>query len=199
MICAIVLAAGCSRRMGTQKVLLKLGQETIISHIIDQLLASKVERIFVVAGHKAKKLEKELSDKSVSIIYNSQYESGMLSSIRAGLLALPENCEAVFVVLGDQPSISAKLVDEMIQSFFTLKKKIIVPVYEKRRGHPILFSTIYKDEILTNYDDIGLRGILQAHESDIYEMNVTEPSVLTDMDYPQDYKREIEIYENRIE
>jgi molybdenum cofactor cytidylyltransferase len=199
MICAIVLAAGCSRRMGTQKVLLTLGKETVISHIIDQLLASRVEKIYVVAGFHAEEIKKELSGKPISIVYNREYESGMLSSVRAGLSSIPNECEAVFVVLGDQPSISSKLIDEMIQSFFIKEKKIVVPLYDGKRGHPILFSIIYKNEILKKFNEVGLRGLMQAHDSDVYEMNVSDPSVLTDMDYPDDYKRQIEKYENRDE
>ena len=78
-------------------------------------------------------------------------------------------------------------------------KKIIVPKHNGKRGHPILLSRIFKNEILTNFDDIGLRGILRAHDNDIYEMNVTDQSVIADMDYPQDYQKEIERYENRKE
>jgi len=197
MICAIVLAAGCSRRMGAQKVLLPFGEKTILSHIVDRLFATKVKNIYIVAGYQAKKIEKELSGSQISIIYNSRYESGMLSSVRAGLCGLPKECKAVLVALGDQPSISSKLIDEMIQSFFIKKKKIIVPLYNGKRGHPILFSIIYKNEIINNFDEVGLRGLLQAHDSDVYEMNVSDPSVLMDMDYPNDYKREIETYESR--
>ncbi len=207
-VCAIVLAAGCSRRMGAQKVLLTLGKETVISRIIDRLLASRVDEIYVVTGFHAEELQKELSGyvcglrrdesgKPVSIVYNREFENGMLSSVRAGLRSVPDDCEAVLVILGDQPSISSKLIDEMIQTFLSKEKKIVVPVCDGKRGHPILFSIIYKDEILRSFDEVGLRGLLQAHNSDTYEMNVSDPSVLIDMDNPHDYKREIEKYKNR--
>jgi len=199
MICAIVLAAGCSSRMGTQKLLLPFGQGTVISHIVNQLLKSKVTKTYVVVGHRAEQVIEELSDKPITIVHNPEYKSGMLSSVRAGIRDLPQECDAVLIALGDQPSITINLIDEIIRYFSVTDKKIIVPKYNDKRGHPILFSNIFKNEILTNFDDVGLRGILRAHDNDVYEMNVTDCSVISDMDYPQDYQQEIQRYNNRKE
>ena len=199
MIYAIVLAAGCSSRMGIQKLLLPFGEKKIISHIVDQVLSSKVEKVYVVIGHKAEQVAGELSGKPVTIVNNPEYESGMLSSVRAGLRHMSQKCTAVLVALGDQPSITTELIDRMIQSFFSSEKKIIVPLHKGKHGHPILFSKTYRDEILANYDDVGLRGILQTHNEDVFEMNVSSPAVLSDIDNPDDYQRELEEYENRNE
>ena len=196
MICAIVLAAGCSSRMGRQKLLLPFGESTVISHIVNQITNSKVTHTFVVVGHDAEQVTKELSSKPVTIIHNPEYESGMLSSVRTGISNIPDEYDAVLIALGDQPSITTKLIDEIIQCFPASKKKIIVPKYDNKRGHPILLSTSFKNEILTNFDDIGLRGILREHESEIFELVVPDQSVVSDMDYHEDYQREIEKYEN---
>lgn len=196
MICAIVLAAGCSSRMGTQKLLLPFGQNKVITHIINQLTNSIVTQAYVVVGHQPEQITEELSGKPVTIIPNPQYKTGMLSSVRAGIRNIPQDCEAILIVLGDQPSVTSKLIDEIVKEFPKTDKKIIVPKYNDKRGHPILISTIFKDEILTNFDDIGLCGLLRAHDSDIYEMNVSDSSVVTDMDYPEDYQREINKLEN---
>ena len=192
MICAIVLAAGCSSRMGTQKLLLPFGSGTVISHIVDQVLASKIKKVYVIVGHQPEMIEKELSGRPVEIIGNPKYKSGMLSSVRAGLRDIPENCDALLVVLGDQPSITSELIGSMIQTFYSSEKKIIVPLHNDKRGHPLLLSKIYHDEILTKYDEVGLRGILVDHDDDVFELSVSSPSVLLDMDYPEDYERELE-------
>ena len=196
MICAIVLAAGCSSRMGTQKLLLPFGQSTVISHIVNQILKSKIQNTYVVVGHQAEQVTEELSDKPVTIIHNPEYKTGMLSSVRAGIRDITHNCDAVLFALGDHPSITSNLIDEMIRHYSLTDRNIIVPKYNDKRGHPILISTIFRDEILTNYDDIGLCGLLRAHDSDIYEMNVSDSSVVSDMDYPEDYQREIKRFEN---
>ena len=191
MICVIVLAAGRSSRMGVQKLLLPFGGKAVISHIVDQILTSSVDKVFVVTGHQPQLITEELSGRRVSIVNNADYDSGMLSSVRCGLRALPKRCKAVLVAIGDQPSISTELVNLMIRSFATCDKKILVPCCEGKRGHPLLFSALYRDEILTHYDDVGLRGLLHAHPDDVYELAVSSSSVLSDMDYPDDYRREL--------
>lgn len=191
MICAIVLAAGCSSRMGSQKLLLPFGSKTVITHIVDQILAAHIDQVYVVVGHQRKKIEWELSERPVYMVDNPNYESGMLSSVRCGLRAVDKKCQAVLVALGDQPSVTTTLVDQMVKSFGVDKKQILVPLYQDKRGHPILFSMIFKEEILTNFDDVGLRGLLQAHSDDIFEMSVSSPTVLSDMDCPEDYQREL--------
>ena len=199
MICAVVLAAGLSRRMGVQKLLLPFGGKTVIAHIVDQLLASTVDEVHVVMGHQAERISAELSGRVFSIVNNPNYKSGMLSSVRCGLQNLPEKCRAVMVALGDQPSITTGLIDQMLQSFATTEKSILVPLYKGKRGHPILFSMLYRDDILTQYDDIGLRGLLHSHPNDIHELAVSNSSVLCDMDYPEDYQRELGSNEQNIE
>ncbi len=191
MIYAVVLAAGCSSRMGSQKLLLPFGGKTVIAHIVDQILAGSTNGVYVVVGHRGEHIERELSGRPVSIVNNPNYELGMLSSVRCGLRAVDKTCQSVLVVLGDQPSLTTVLVDQMIESFAGTEKQILVPLYQGKRGHPILFSTMYREEILTDFDDVGLRGLLRVHGDEIFEMNVSSPAVLSDMDCPADYRREL--------
>jgi len=191
VICAMVLAAGLSRRMGTQKLLLPFGGKTVITHIVDQIAESTVDETYVVVGHEGKRASRELSGRDVSIVSNPDYESGMLSSVRCGLAALPQECGVVLVALGDQPSVTSRLIDEMVRSFAQTEEKILVPIYNGRRGHPVMFSLSYRDEIMTCHDDVGLRGLLHAHPEDVFELSISTSAVLSDMDYPQDYQREL--------
>lgn len=191
MTCAVVLAAGLSRRMGVQKLLLPFGGKTVISYIVDQLLASTTGNVHVVAGHQSERISRELSGRQITIVNNPNYKSGMLSSVRCGLKSLPENCRAVMVVLGDQPSITTELIDQMLRAFAATDKTILVPLHKGEKGHPVLFSSHYRPEILTKYGQVGLRGLLHDHPSDIFELEVSSSSVLYDMDYPEDYRREL--------
>jgi molybdenum cofactor cytidylyltransferase len=195
MICAIILAAGLSSRMGVQKLLLPFGGKTVIGHIVDQLLVSSIDEIHVVVGHNADQIFAELSGRAISIVNNPDYKSGMLSSVRCGLKSLPEKCRVVMVVLGDQPSISTELIDQMLKSFAATEKDILVPLYQGKRGHPILFSVKYRDEIMMHYDDMGLRGLMHEHSEEVFELEVPTASVLCDMDYPEDYRRELGLNE----
>ncbi len=199
MICAIVLAAGQSRRMGVQKLLLPFGSKTVITHIVDQLTASSVDKVYVVVGCQGERVNRELSSRPVSIINNSNYKSGMLSSVRCGLHAISQQCRAVLIALGDQPSVTTKLIDQMLKSFASNEKQILIPLYDGKRGHPIIFSAAYRKEILTHYDNVGLRGLLYAHKEDIFELPVTTSGVLSDMDCPEDYQRELTLFEEKNE
>jgi len=199
MICAIVLAAGESRRMGVQKLLLPFGSTTVIGHIVDQLVASAVEQVIVVVGHEADRIVEELADRPVEIVTNPDHKTGMLSSVRCGLRVVPQQADAVMVALGDQPAITSGLVDEMVEAFRTTGKRILVPVYQGRRGHPLLFAKHYRDEILTDFDDVGLRGLLRAHPDDVFELNVANPAVLSDIDRPEDYQRELDSLDENTE
>ena len=113
----------------------------------------------------------------------------MLGSVRCGLRALPENCSAVLVVLGDQPGITADVCSALVRSFRTGHRGIVVPSCAGKRGHPLLFAARYRDEILNGYDDIGLRGLLQAHPEDIGEVEINSPAILEDVDVPEDFRR----------
>jgi molybdenum cofactor cytidylyltransferase len=123
----------------------------------------------------------------------------MLSSVRCGLHAMAQQCRAVLVVLGDQPSVTTTLIDQMLKAFAVTEKQILMPLYDGKRGHPIIFSTVYRDEILTHYDNIGLRGLLHAHKDDIFELPVKTSGVLSDMDYPEDYQRELALLKEKNE
>jgi molybdenum cofactor cytidylyltransferase len=185
--------------MGRQKLLLPFVGKTVIAHIVDQLLASAIDKIYVVVGHEADRVTEQICDRSVSIVTNPNYELGMLSSVRCGLRTLSPDCEAALVALGDQPAITSQLVDKMIHSFTQTDKSILVPLYRGKRGHPVLVSTHYREEIITHYDDIGLRGLLHAHPDDIFELIVQTSSVLQDMDYPEDYLRELALLEENTQ
>jgi molybdenum cofactor cytidylyltransferase len=190
MIAAIILAAGQSRRMGAQKLLLPWRGKTVVAHIADEILRSPIDQTIVVAGRDAAGIAATLAGRSVTIVTTAN-TGDMLNTVRIGLAALPLDCQAVLVALGDQPSITAELVVQMLHAYRTAGRGIVVPVHDGKLGHPILFSTRYRQEIMTEYDGVGLRGLLLKHPDDMFELPVSTGSVLTDMDYPEDYRREL--------
>ena len=196
MICSIVLAAGRSRRMGAQKLLLPLGDRPVIARIVDEVLCSPVDRVFVIVGPDGGQIAEALAGRRVEFITNTDPEAEMLSSVRCGLRAMPEDCTAVLVVLGDQPGVTADVVAALVQAYKTSGRGIAMPTHNGRRGHPLLFAMRYRDEILNHYKDVGLRGLLHAHPEDVCEIEFPTPNVIDDMDLPEDYEREIKQYKN---
>jgi len=186
----ILLAAGESKRMGTQKLLLPWQESTVVGHIADQFLHSQADHISVITGHDQVAVHQALDGCPVSLVHNPDASRGMLSSVRCGLRALPEHCDTVLVALGDQPHITSNLIDELIRVFVQSHRRILVPCFEGQRGHPLLFRRQYAGEIATRFDGVGLRGLLYAHPEEVYAYPVSQASVLSDMDFPEDYRRE---------
>jgi molybdenum cofactor cytidylyltransferase len=189
MICAVVLAAGRSRRMGTQKLLLPVGGQPAIARVVDELLRARIDDVVVVIGADREPIAEALAGRRVRFATNTDPEGEMLGSVRCGLSALPEACEEVLVVLGDHPGITAELIGRLVAAFRDGGRGIAVPTCGGRRGHPLLCSTRYRHEVMSRYDGVGLRGLLDAHPADVLEVPIAAPFVLDDMDTPEDYRR----------
>jgi len=190
MISAIVLAAGEAKRMGQAKLLLPWQGKTILEHVLDQLLHSQVDEIILVLGHEAKQMREKIPAQGIKIAINPDYQEGMSASLRQGLMIIDEKAEAFLVVLGDQPGISKEIINQLIQAFHHPRppKGIILPTYRGIRGHPVLFSSQYRKEVLKLKGDVGGRQILKDHPEEILELEMNTDAVLYDIDTPEDYK-----------
>jgi molybdenum cofactor cytidylyltransferase len=175
--------------MGTQKLLLPLGSRPVIARVVDQVCQSTINGVLIVAGADAPRLAEALGERRVHWITNPDPDGDMLSSIRCGLRALPSEWAGVMVVLGDQPGISTATINALLSAFRSTDRGIAVPICQGRHGHPLVFDRRYSAEILVNFDDVGLRGLPQAHAMDVLEVAVSEDAVLEDMDDPADYER----------
>lgn len=192
MIWAMILAAGESKRMGKPKLLLPYGEKTIIETIVETIVSSNVENTLVILGSDREKIEEKIKNSPVKIVYNRDFRSGMLSSVQCGLKALPQETRAVLVVLGDQPKISADVINKLIDAYKSIGKGIVLPVYKKERGHPVLIDVKYGEEVENLSPEVGLRGTVYNHPEDILEVEVETPSIFQDIDDESDYKRELE-------
>ena len=191
MICSIVLAAGRSSRMGTQKLLLPFAGRTVIGHVVDQVLKASPGRVLVVTGADHDGVADALAGRDVTLVRNPDAEADMLSSVRCGLLALPGGCEAVLVVLGDQPWATTGVIEGMVRARRDGHGSIVVPVYRCRRGHPILFDLRHAAEVLRGFDGVGLKGLLLAHPLEVVEVETDVPGVVEDIDTPGDYRNAV--------
>ena len=199
MIAAIVLAAGESRRMGQQKLLLPYAGRSVIEHIVEQLLASEVSQTIVVTGHDADGVKMVLAAKPLTVVENTRYKEGMLTSIRRGLQEVHPEAEAFMVVLGDQPSVSSTLINILVRGYREGGKDIVIPLYDDDTGHPIIISMRYREEVMTRFDDTGLRGLIYGNPERVYRLPVSMPEVLRDMDTPEDYQRELDALAERLQ
>lgn len=189
MIGAVVLAAGQSRRMGTQKLLLPLRGQPILALIADELLRTSLRPVVVVVGRNGAQIQSALAGREISFVANPNPNGDMLSSVRCGLRALPVEVDGVLVALGDQPGVTTGLIESLLQEFRRSQCGIVLPKHGDRRGHPLLLASRFREEILSRHDGVGLRGLLVAHPGEICEVTVSSPAELADLDTPEDYER----------
>jgi len=185
---ALILAAGSSRRMGSQKLLLPFGRSTIIETVIDNVLDSSIEHVMVVLGPKQEKIRDILGKRPVQFCHNKEHERGMLSSVICGIRALPPDALTVLIFLGDQPGIPPAVTNSVIEAYNEELFGIVIPVHTHRRGHPLLVDMKYRKEIEQLDLEQGLRSLRHHFPEDVLEVEVDEPGILVDIDTREDYK-----------
>ena len=188
---AIILAAGESKRMGSPKMLLPFMGITIIENVIANVSGSKVDNIMVVLGADRDSIVKLIRTKAVNYCYNENYKDGMLSSVMCGFRNIPIDHSAVLVFQGDQPLITPKAINSVIEVYLSSGKGIVIPVYESKRGHPILIDRKYRNEIQKLNPAEGLRSLALKYSDDVLEVNTDIAVILRDFDTYDEYKNEI--------
>lgn len=189
MTCAIVLAAGESRRMGTQKLLLPFAGSTVVARVVDAFLGAAIGRVIVVVRSGDVRLRSALAGRTVDLVENPDSTGDMLSSLRCGLRVLPERVRTILVSPGDQPSIEPGLIGQLLAAYRASGRDIMVPVHAGRRGHPLVFAGHYRNELLTAHDGVGLRGLLRAHATEVGTWETDRAAVLEDLDTPAAFLR----------
>lgn len=186
---AVLLAAGESTRMGQLKALLSWDGRPLLVYQVEQLLASPVERLAVVLGHRAGELQGRLptTDERLLIVQNEQYHTGKVSSIVAGLAALPVGRHQLLLGV-DQPR-PATLISQVVQAHVAAGSLITVAGHGGRRGHPVLFAPELRDELLAIDESTqGLRAVLQRHRTRVNVCETGSPLALVNVNTPEEYE-----------
>lgn len=190
MITALILAAGQSNRMGQPKMLLPWGETTVLGRVLQILKHANIPDILVVTGAARIEIEKICAAFEAIVAHNPDYTNGeMLLSLQTGLRRLQEKtpAEAALVCLGDQPQVQEGSVRAVVIRFIETEGGLIVPSYQMRRGHPWLVARPLWDEILQMKSPQSPRDFLNRHAPEIEYVNVDNPSILSDLDTPEDY------------
>jgi len=188
MINAIVLAAGKSRRMGKLKPLLRFKDKTFLDQIISALRASDADRITVVLGAGAEMIKNSVDLSGTNIVINKDYKKGQLSSLAAAIKDTPQEMDAILVCLVDNPFITKEVINKIIAKFKETNNPIIVPVFNKQRGHPTLFSRSLFSELVNAPKEQGARYVLYSNAENVLELEISEDTILMGIDTPEDYR-----------
>ncbi|HXH41672.1 MAG TPA: NTP transferase domain-containing protein [Thermoanaerobaculia bacterium] len=184
MISAIVLAAGQATRFGRCKQLVTVGGKALLDRALGNLRASKIDDIVVVLGAHAEEIRGQISFDGVRVVMNPDYAEGMSTSIQAGLRALPESAEAAMIVLGDQPFVTPRTLDLLVDEFVRARPKAIVPTYDGARGNPVIVSRALFGEMMNIRGDVGCRAVFGGH--DVMTLPVDDRGVTMDIDTMED-------------
>lgn len=193
-ITAILLAAGLSKRLGRNKLLLPLGDETVVRKTAKAVLASAASEVILVTGHEEAMVKRAVEDLDVRFIHNPRYAEGQSTSMIAGVEAAHEAAEAYLFVLGDQPLLTPGIVNDLISLYEKSRPDalVVAPSYQGRRGNPTLFSAALKDELLRTSGDAGGRGIIQRLETEspdkIVFHRLSNDDIFLDIDTEEDYE-----------
>jgi len=188
---AIILAAGESKRMGSQKMLLPFYGSTMLEKVISNVRASFVNKIMVVLGSDKEQVLTLIEGSSVNHCVNENYKDSMLSSVRCGIRNLPRNFKAVLIFQGDQPLITPDTINKVINAHQTSGKEIIIPVFEGKRGHPLMVGKKFRKEIEMLESDQGLRALSGSYPEEVFEIETHDPGILKDFDTYDEYLKEI--------
>ncbi len=188
-ICAILLAAGESSRMGTPKPLLAWFGAPLIQRQIEALIDGGVDQVFAVTGNRAEDVESVLTSVSSAIsadgrvhaVRNTAFLSGKTTSIKAGLTALPDDVDTIVLLAVDQPRPSW-LIREVLESHKAADTLISSPVFDGHGGHPLVFdgSLLSELEAITEKGQ-GVREVVQAHVDSINRLPIDSPIARLDM------------------
>jgi molybdenum cofactor cytidylyltransferase len=197
VIALMVLAAGQSSRMGVPKLLLPLGNRTVIAHVVGAALASRLRPVVVVLGHEADRLRAALPPGDLVVVENPAFATGLATSLGAGLVALPGDLTGVVVALADQPLLTSAHLDRMADAAETSGVPIVAASYGGRRGNPVYFSRAYFPELLAVTGDEGGRTVIARHADDVVLCELGDEGAGVDVDTPSDFVRMRALWEQR--
>lgn len=189
-IAGIVLAAGESSRMGTDKALLMYRGRTFLENIISVLKDAGIRRVVVVLGHHAEWIQQRIDLSLVQVSVNRGYARGQTSSLQAGLRALMGNePEGALLCLADHPELSVDTVRKLIHHFSQTGRPVVIPQIDGHHGHPVLLGRELFSRILALGPEQGADTVIHQYYDRTEFVEVTDPGILLDVDDPQSYRR----------
>jgi molybdenum cofactor cytidylyltransferase len=209
MLAAVILSGGSSSRMGSPKALLAYQGRPFLEHLLAVTVHPKIGVRRVVLGAHAEPIAKNVALTADEIVINADWEKGQISSIQAAIRSLPARAtlpeneaqpsagrapygtDGLLLCLIDHPLISADLVNQLIDQFYRKRSQIVLPVYQSRRGHPVIFPASLYEELLRAPLDKGARAVVWAHAAEVLEVPTNEEGCILNLNDPETMNRAI--------
>jgi len=185
----IILAAGKSRRMGKNKLLLSFKGKPLLQHVIDTAISSSLSPIILVLGAGREAIRPRINPGDARIIVNKDFARGYGSSLQAGLKALNSPCAGAMFLLGDQPLVATATIEKLIAAFLAEPERWVAPCFHGRRGNPVITPSSWFAAIHALTGDTGPRAHLKDSAARLKLVEVDDEGVVFDIDSPVDYER----------
>jgi len=187
-VAGVLLAAGSSRRMGSNKLLLSFEGETLLRRSARRAAAAGLSPVVVVLGHEADRAAAELAGLSLVVVVNPDHARGMNGSIRAGVRAVPEDAAAAVILLADMPLVTPAMVGRVVERYREGGARIVAATYGDVAAPPLLYDRSLFPE-LGDLDGDGCgKRVLKKHREEAATVALP-PEALLDLDEPGDYDR----------
>jgi xanthine dehydrogenase accessory factor len=184
-IAGIVLAAGTASRMGRNKLVLPVHGKPMVAHAVEAATAAGLDPVIVVTGHEAAAVRKAIGKTPATFVQNDGFARGLSTSLRAGIAAVPPECEGVVVLLGDMPGITAPLIEKVVKAFDASEDRAIcVATAGGERGHPVLWGRQFFPELEALDGDAGARAVMSRYPNLVREVEAGDGAPLADIDTP---------------
>ena len=183
---AVLLAAGRSRRMGAHnKLLAAFDGQPLVRRMAQRLAASRAASAVAVLGHQAEAVSRALAGVAVRQVENPDFATGLASSLKAGIRALPPSASGALVVLADMPHIATADLDRLVEAFLASGGRAIVrATHGGKRGNPVILPRALFGEVERLEGDTGARQIVESAPMEVIEVELGEAASL-DVDTPE--------------
>ncbi|MBP2639454.1 MAG: MobA-like transferase domain containing protein [Firmicutes bacterium] len=187
---AVILAAGTARRMGRQKLLLPLGGQPLLAHVLQAVLALAWKDCIAVIGEPEAELAALCGQYSIRTVVNPDRQTGQSSSVRLALSHLSNELDGILFLLGDQPLLSPLLLKALTERFSELgdNRSIVVPYFQGRRRNPVLFGSSWRSQLAALQGDQGGRELIEKNPQWVNRIVWEEEQSFLDADTWEDYE-----------
>ncbi len=186
-IVGIVLGAGRSSRFGTPKQLLPFGDTTMLGQVVRNADASGLDRVVVVLGRASRELRTSVDFGRAVVVENTAYGTGCASSLLAGMDAVGEDCEALMLLLGDQPGVRVEFIDSVLSGWRPSRPWACVTSYGGELGHPFVFAREAFEELRGLHGDKAVWKLIEAYPQRVHRVEIEAP-LPPDVDTQEDYE-----------